>query len=121
MLKLADPLGAGRDAAVVGDHDHGQPVLAPQVFQQADDLVPGALVQVAGRLVGQEHLGFLDQGPSDRDPLLLTAGQFGRQVPEAAGQAYRGQRLLRAGLPLGRGDVLNGVEGGPAISPYPAR
>jgi transposase len=49
----------------VADQDQGQPALAPQRVEQADDLVPGVLVQVAGRLVGQQDLRFLDQGPGD--------------------------------------------------------
>jgi hypothetical protein len=48
----------------------------------------------------------LTRGPGDGDTLLLAAGQLGRQVAQAAGQAHHGQRLLRARLPFGRPSVL---------------
>jgi len=57
----------------VADQDERQPALAPQRVEQADDLVPGVLVQVACRLVGQQHAGLLDQGTGYRHPLLLAA------------------------------------------------
>ena len=52
----------------------------------------GVLVEVAGRLVGQQHRGLLDQGAGDRHPLLLAAGQFGGQVAEPLAEADGGQR-----------------------------
>ena len=58
----------------MGDEHHGQAVLAPHDLEQADDLVPGVLVQVSRRFVGQQDLRLLDQGPGDSDPLLLAAG-----------------------------------------------
>ena len=89
VLHDPDPLGAAGDRAVVGDQDEGEPGVAPQLLQQAHDVVPGSLVQVAGRLVGQQHLGLLDQGPGDRHPLLLAAGQSPRA---GAGSARPGPR-----------------------------
>src|SRR6516225_4012905 len=83
----ADPLRAAGDGGVVGDQDEGEPALPPEPLQQADDLVPGVLVEVAGGLVGQEHLGLLDQGPGDRGPLLLPAGHLAGQVPGPVAQA----------------------------------
>ncbi len=87
FFMIAEALRSPRDHAVVRDQHEGQLVVPPQVLEQADDLVPGALVKVAGRLVGEQHLGLLDQRPGDGDPLLLTAGQLRRQVPGAVGQA----------------------------------
>src|SRR5205085_1935276 len=77
---------------------------APQVIEQADDLVPGALVQVAGRLVGEQHPGLLDQRAGDRHPLLLAAGQLGRQVPQPVAEADRGQCLLGPQPPFRRAE-----------------
>jgi hypothetical protein len=37
-------------------------------------------VEVAGRLIGYQNLGLADNGPGDRHPLALTAGQFQRVV-----------------------------------------
>src|SRR5207244_740707 len=64
----AEPRRPAGHGAVVGDQHHGQAAAAPQVLEQGDDLVPGALVQVAGRLVGEQHPGLLDQRAGDRHP-----------------------------------------------------
>ena len=97
VLHDADPLCPARHRAVVRDQHHRQAAVPPQLLQQADDVVPGALVQVAGRLVGQQDLGLLDQRPGDGDALLLSAGQLGRQMPDPVGQANVGQCLPRPG------------------------
>ena len=75
------------------------PASPPQLFQQPHDVVPGALVQVPGRLVGQQHLGLLDQGPGDGHPLLLAAGQLRRQVPQPLPQPEVLQRGAWPGRP----------------------
>ena len=43
-----------------------------------------ARVEVAGRLVGEEQRGRVDQRARDRDALLLAAGELVRQVLLAA-------------------------------------
>src|SRR5579875_173402 len=80
------------DRAVMADQYQRQPAVAPQFRQQVDDLVPGVLVEVAGRLVGEHHPGLLDQGTGDRDPLLLAAGQFRWQMARPVGQPDAVQR-----------------------------
>ena len=66
------------DALVVGRHHHrgARPVDA---VEQAHDAAVGG-VQVAGRLVGQEDQGPVDEGPGDGHPLLLAAGELVGQV-----------------------------------------
>ena len=49
-------------------------------------------VEVAGRLVGEQQVGLGDQGPGDRDPLLLTAGQLTRPVLDPVAEADPAQR-----------------------------
>jgi hypothetical protein len=53
-----------------------------------------AVVDVAGGLVGQEQSGPGDHRAGDGDPLLLTAGEGGRQGGEMLLQADPGQELL---------------------------
>jgi hypothetical protein len=54
--------------------DHDQLDTAPvQLFQQAYDVVAGGAVQIAGRLVGQDHGRLHDRGARNRDPLALAA------------------------------------------------
>jgi hypothetical protein len=98
----AAPLGAAGNGAVVGDQHHGEVLVAPESFQQGDDVVPGVLVEVAGGLVGQQDLGLLNQRPGNGDSLLLPAGQFRRQVARAIREADIGERARRPGTALGR-------------------
>src|SRR5271165_4520940 len=88
VLHHADALGAAGYGAVVGDEHHGQAALPPHGLQQADDLVPGVLVEVAGRLVGQQDLGFLDQCPGNGHPLLLAARKLAGHVAQPVAEAY---------------------------------
>jgi len=50
----AGPLRPAGDRAVVRDQDERQAEFAPDFLEQHDDLVPGALVEVAGWLVGEQ-------------------------------------------------------------------
>ena len=105
VLHDPDPLGAAGHGAVVGHQDEREPGVAPQLLQQAHDVVPGALVQVAGRLVGQQHLGLLDQRAGDRHPLLLASGHLSGQVPQPLAETHILQRRRGAGPPLRRPDA----------------
>src|SRR5262249_45873227 len=120
----ADPLGAAGDGAVVGDQDERQVLLPPQRLEQGDDLVPGVLVQVAGRLVGQQHVRVLDQGTGDGDALLLAAGQLAGQVLGTVAEADAVQGFARSVVPVVVGcverdegglDVLGGGQGGDQV------
>ena len=51
-------------------------------------------VERAERLVEQQHLGPVDQGPGQRDALLLAAGELGRL---AVGQVAQLDQLERLG------------------------
>ena len=104
MAHQADPLGPAGDGAVVGDEDQREPALAPQGVEQGDDLVPGVLVQVPGRLVGEQHPGLLDQGAGDRHPLLLPAGQLAGQVLGAVAEPDAVQRGCYFVAPFGVAD-----------------
>src|SRR5690348_15698646 len=65
ILHQAGPLCPAGDRAVVRDQDERQAELAPQFLEQHDDLVPGALVKVAGWLVGEQDGRLLHQRPGD--------------------------------------------------------
>ena len=111
------PVGVRGRGRVVGDHDDGLAQLADRVAQERQHLGAGAGVEVAGRLVGEDHLGPRHQRPGQRDPLLLAAGQLaraggraGRSRPStsarwanrprsgvAAGQVQRQRDVLRRG------------------------
>ena len=57
--------------------------------QQLDDLAAGRLVEIAGRLVGDEDRRMRRQRARERDALLLAAGQLGRIVIDPLAQADR--------------------------------
>ncbi len=63
-----------------------------------DDLehdLAGRIVERAGRLVAEQHVGTLGDRAGDRDALLLAAGELRREVVEALRQADAIERLLR--------------------------
>jgi hypothetical protein len=85
-------VGVGGHVGLVGDHHHGDALVAVEGGQQVHDLAAAGGVEVAGGLVGEEQRGPGDQRPGDRHPLLLAAGELGRAVVLPAGEAHRGQR-----------------------------
>ena len=62
---------------VVGDHDRGVAEFALQHLQLAPHPLARRRVEVAQRLVEQQHRRVAHQRPRQRDALLLTAGQAG--------------------------------------------
>ena len=74
---------------VVRDHDDRLAELAVQPVEQAQDLLAGRAVEVAGRLVGDDQRRVGDDRARDRDALLLAAGELVRIVVHAVGQARR--------------------------------
>ncbi len=72
------PVGGGGDPGVVGDDDQGLPGRV-QALEEAQQLQGGRTVEVAGRLVGQDHQRVAYQRAGDRGPLPLAAGQRGGQ------------------------------------------
>jgi hypothetical protein len=74
-----DPVGhVPHHRQVVGDEQVRQPALALQVVQQVQDLGLHRHVEGAGGFVEDDQLGVEGQGPRDRDPLALAAGELVR-------------------------------------------
>ena len=65
--------------------------------QQLDDLVAGCLVEIAGRLIGQENCRLGRERARERDALLLAAGKLGRIMLPPLAQAH-GVKLARGAL-----------------------
>ncbi len=53
-----DPVGLVGDCPIVRNHHYSEVPLAVQGSQNADDVLAGGLVEVAGRLVGQQQVGW---------------------------------------------------------------
>ena len=86
VADLHDALGALGDVRLVRDH-HDRHAAVVELLEQGEDLLGDAAVEVARRLVGEEHAGVRDERPCDRDALLLAARHLGRSVPEPLSQA----------------------------------
>ncbi|GJM76524.1 hypothetical protein HMSSN036_87400 [Paenibacillus macerans] len=72
-----------RQIEVMGDrHKRMLPAFA-QPKQQVRHFLRRLPVQASRRFVGQHQRRIVDQRPDDRHPLLLTAGQLGRQMAAA--------------------------------------
>ena len=71
----------------------------------------GARVEIAGRLVGQQEAGIVDQRARDRDALLLAAGELAGRVALAVAESEQVQRRARPlGPRRGAGRPGGGVE-----------
>ena len=70
--------------------------LVDGVAHEAEDLAAGAAVEVAGRLVGEDHLRPAGERPGDGDALLLAARQLARPVLQAVAEADRVDRRCAA-------------------------
>jgi hypothetical protein len=62
-------------------------------------MVCGLGIEIAGRFVGQQQPWTVGDGPGDRHPLLLAAGEFGGAMIGPSAKAKIGEQLAR---PLGR-------------------
>ena len=103
-----DPIRQGQGRPAVGDQDGG-PVLGDPVQRRVDRRL-GGRVDGAGRIVQHEHPRVGEQGPGQREPLALSAGQgqpaFADHRAVAVGQ--RLDELRRLGRLGGGPDVLVG-------------
>ena len=79
-----------------------------ELADELHDRCAGGAVEVPGRLVGEHDRRPPDEGPGDRHPLPLPAGELGGLERRALGEADPFERLVRAPVPLGGGDA--GVE-----------
>ncbi len=61
--------------SVVGDDQKRRPAFPVDLPQQRLDGLARFGVEISGRLVGQDETRFIDEGPGDGHPLLLSAGQ----------------------------------------------
>ena len=114
---------------LVGDEEHGQGELLPQIHHQVQDLGLDGHVQGGDRLVGHDEGGVQQQGPGDGQTLELTAGHltgnavegvFGevdllKQVLDLLLGLIAGDLVDLGHLPQGRADLLLGVEGGVGV------
>ena len=76
VADVHDPIRHPLDEQVVGDHDRRCALAPDERLQQGHELRGGSLVQLRGRLVGEEEARPRREGRRERDPLLLAAGEL---------------------------------------------
>ena len=85
----------------MGDMNEGNSELALHPAQFLTHLNTKLLVQRGERLIKQQHAGFGDCRPRQRNTLLLAARQIGRQSVSQFGQAHLLHHLIRDLVPFG--------------------
>ena len=90
------------DLGVVGGEEEGRAELAVEPLHRLQDVVGVLGVEVGRRLVGEDEVGPLDDGPGDGHALALAAGELGRAGLGPVGEVdpFEGGHDLAA--PLGR-------------------
>ena len=91
---------------VMGDHDHK--AVFGHLLQQLHHLNAGVAVQCAGRLVGQQDVGVVDQCAGNGHTLHLAAGHFAGVLVQLVAQTYLLQRLGGPAAALGTGNAGDG-------------
>ena len=81
-----DAIGVGGGLGIVGDEDDRLVALDARPPERVEDLRAGRVVEVAGRLVGEEEGRPGHEGAGDRDPLLLAGRQLVGLVVLLAGE-----------------------------------
>lgn len=81
------PTSVLRHRLIVSYQDDRQPVVLIKPSQHLDYFTACARVEIAGWLVPHENIGIVDQGPSNRDPLLLAAGELAGVMAQTVAQA----------------------------------
>src|ERR671937_2284476 len=85
-------------AWIVRDHYGRLLIRVDRLAHELEDLAARRRVEVAGRLVGEDDRRTADERASNRDALLLAAGELRRPVRTAVGQADAVEQLFH---PLG--------------------
>ena len=91
-----DAVAALRQRVVVRHQNERGAALDVAGEQQIDHLLAGGLVEIAGRLVGDQDGRIGRERAGQRDALLLAAGKLRRIVMQPFGQSDLGQFLARA-------------------------
>ncbi len=129
LMQHGHAIGDAEDLGdLVADHDRGEAELLVQLQDQVVNGVDENGVEARGRLVEEDDLGLVDEGPGDRHALAHAARDLRRVLVAHAGQAHLLELLLDAALDLAcrqarlfpqrEGDVVghrHRVEEGPAL------
>src|SRR4029453_15006093 len=85
---------------IVGGNDRGHAPLAHELQELLENALGGRRIEIAGRLVGEKHLGTVGHGAGNSDALLLAARELRRAMIPALFETERAEQLLRPRLGL---------------------
>ena len=88
------PVGHPGDRLVVGDDQDRLAEPAADVPEQGEHRLARLVVEGPGRLVAEQQLRVLGQGPGDRHPLLLAAGELRGEVVGPSAEADQPEALV---------------------------
>ena len=80
VAKHDHAMGVARDIFLVGHQQDRQAPLLVEALEDLHNLNAGSLIEISGRLVGEQNRWIVDQGPRDRHALLLTARKLRRMM-----------------------------------------
>lgn len=87
VAHVDDAVGHAGDVCVVGDDGGGGAELAVDAIDGFEDKDARFGIEGAGGFVAEQDGGTFGDGAGDGDPLLLAAGELGREVVAAVGEA----------------------------------
>jgi hypothetical protein len=93
---------AGNEQVVMGGDDDGGAETV-HLLEQLHQTLGLGVVEVAGRFVGKEQAGAVDNGSGDGDALLLAAGQLGWAGVGLFGKANPAEHFADVGADLALG------------------
>ena len=78
----------------VSDHNHSEALLLEQLVKSLLDLMLTLSIEGRGSLVKEQDSGLPDQGPCDRDALLLATRETTASLTDLGIEAIREQDLI---------------------------
>src|SRR6266545_921007 len=101
-VERPDRVGSGRELRAVRDVEHRAALVAREAEEQLEDGAPALLVEVSGRLVGEEQARSAQERPAERHALQLAARELLHRIVGARGEADAIEERTRPGLGGGR-------------------
>ena len=109
VVDMDDAAGMTGDIGIVGDQDDCNAVFLIEALEHGEDFLARARVKIARRLIGEKEGRMVDEGTSNRYPLLLTAGKLGGLVFESVSQSNPAEDLSGSSCGLRVGEMVGCV------------